>query len=128
MATESLCLLSQPVDFPQRLARIRKERGLTQQQLADAAEVHVVQLRRYEGGKSQPTLDVLRRLAITLSVSADLLLFGQEERGPDETLRLQFEAVRRLNPDEKKALMLIIEGILLQHQHAESAQRLANAS
>ena len=68
-----------------------KNRGLTQQTLADRVGVHVVQLRRYESGASQPTLDVIRNLAVALSLSADLLLFGKEERGPDDELRLQFE-------------------------------------
>src|SRR5277367_1499727 len=80
-------------EFPELLARLRKERGLTQQALAEKVGVHVVQLRRYEAGASQPTLDVIRRIAVALSVSADLLLFGKDERGPDDELRLQFEAV-----------------------------------
>ena len=44
--------------------------------------IHVVQLRRYEAGTFQPTLDVIRKLATALSVSADLLLFGKDERAP----------------------------------------------
>jgi len=46
------------LDFPQHLAALRKQRTLTQQALADRIGVHVVQLRRYESGSSQPTLDV----------------------------------------------------------------------
>jgi transcriptional regulator with XRE-family HTH domain len=82
-------------DFPERLAGLRKQRNLTQQDLAKRVGIHVVQLRRYESGASQPTLEVIRKLAVALSVSADMLLFGNEERGLDEELRLQFEAVAR---------------------------------
>jgi transcriptional regulator with XRE-family HTH domain len=74
---------------------LRKRHGLTQQALAERIGIDAVQLRRYEAGTSQPTLDVIRRLATVLCVSADLLLFGTNERGPDEDLRLQFEAVSR---------------------------------
>lgn len=42
---------------------MHKERGLTQQQLADRACVHVVQIRRHEGDVSQPAVDVLKQLA-----------------------------------------------------------------
>ena len=59
------------MEFPQRLAALRREKGLTQQTLADTVGVHVTQLRRYEAGASQPTLAVLRKLAVALSVSAD---------------------------------------------------------
>jgi transcriptional regulator with XRE-family HTH domain len=103
------------MDFPQRLAALRKERGFTQPALAEAVSLHVSQLRRYEAGTSQPTLDVLRRLAMVLGVSADLLLFDRDERGPDEELCYLLEAARRLEPDEKRILKVVIEGILLKH-------------
>src|SRR5215467_3915098 len=83
------------VDFPERLAALRKQHSLTQAQLAERIDLHVVQLRRYEAGTSQPTLDVIRKLSTALQVSADMLLFGKDERGPDDDLRLQFEAVTR---------------------------------
>ena len=51
---------------------------MTQQALAGRVGIHVVQLRRYESGSlAAPTLDVIRNLAVALSVSADLLLFGK---------------------------------------------------
>ena len=104
------------MEFPDRLARLRKERGLTQQQLADHAEVHVVQIRRYEGGVSQPAVDVFKRLAIALSVSADALLFDEAERGPDEEFRLQFEALSAM-PDQDKALARsMLEAIILKNR------------
>ncbi len=109
------------MEFPQRLATLRKQSGLTQQTLADHAGVHVTQLRRYEAGKSQPTLDVLKKIAVALSCSLDVLAFDQDERGPDEDLRLQFEATSRLDPEERKVLKVVIEGILLKHE----AKRLA---
>lgn len=109
--------------FPERLAQIRKERGMTQQALSDRVSIHVVQLRRYESGASQPTLDVIRNLAVALSVSADLLLFGKDERGPDEDLRLQFEAVTRFDAEEKKAVRSVLDGLILRHE----ARRLSDA-
>jgi len=87
------------MDFPQRLATLRKERALTQQALAEHVGVHVSQIRRYEAGESTPTLDVLRKLAIALSVSADTLVFDKDERGPDDDLRLQFEATQPIVPE-----------------------------
>src|SRR5437868_3580743 len=62
-----------------RLAAIRKERGITQQTLAQRVGIRVVQLRRYESGASQPALDGISHLAAALSVSADVLLFGKDD-------------------------------------------------
>jgi transcriptional regulator with XRE-family HTH domain len=112
------------VDFPQRLADLRKKHSLTQQQLADRIGMHVVQLRRYEAGTSQPTLDVIRKLATALQVSADMLLFGKDERGPDDDLRLQFEAVSRFDEEEKRVVRSLLEGMILKHE----ARRWQNVS
>ncbi len=76
-------------DFHLRLAALRKERGLNQQALADRIGGRVQQLERYEAGSSQPTLEVIRNLAPALSVSSDRLLFGKDERAPDEARRWQ---------------------------------------
>ena len=110
------------MDFPQRLVALRKEKGLTQQALADKVGVHVMQIRRYEGGNSQPTLDVIRRLAIALSVSADTLLFDPEDRGPSDDLRLQFEALAQFDPEARQVAKTVLDGLILQHQ----ARRLAS--
>ena len=104
------------LDFPQRLAGLRKQHSLTQQQLAGRIGMHVVQLRRYEAGTSQPTLDVIRKLSTALQVSADMLLFGKDQRGPDDDLRLQFEAVSRFDAEEKNVVRSLLEGMILKHE------------
>lgn len=43
----------QLVAFPDNLTRLRQQRGLTQQALANAAGIHVTQLRRYEASRVQ---------------------------------------------------------------------------
>jgi len=96
---------------------------LAQQALTDRIGIHVVQLRRYESGASQPTLDVIRNLAVALSVSADLLLIGKEERGPDDDLRLQFEAVSKFTDEEKKAARAVLDGLILRHEAHRLAAR-----
>lgn len=108
---------SQPEnDFGQRLADLRKQKGFTQQQLAERVGVHAQQLKRYEAGSSQPTLDVIRNLAVSLGVTSDRLLFGKDERGPDDELRLQFEAVSRFSAEEKKVLRSLLDSMILTHE------------
>ena len=102
--------------FPTRMAELRKEKGFTQQQLAERVGVHVQQLKRYEGGISQPTLDVIRNMAMALGVSSDMLLFGKDERGPDEALKLQFEAVSRFDPEAKKVVQQVLDSMILQQE------------
>ena len=111
-----------PIPFPadmtfaERLITLRKQHGLTQQALADRAEIHVTLLRRYEAGKTQPNIDTLRRIALALTISADLLLFDEHERGPADDLRDQFEATQQLNDEEKQTVKRVLEGLLLAHE------------
>jgi transcriptional regulator with XRE-family HTH domain len=113
--------------FDERLVTLRKERGLTQHALAEMVEMHISQIRRYEGGQSQPTLDAIRKLAIALSVSADMLLFASDERGPDDDLKLQFEAASRLDPEEKNVIRSVIESIVLRNTVKAAERRFAAA-
>lgn len=106
-------------NFAARLVAARKSHSLTQQQLAEHSGAHVTQICRFEAGTSQPTLDVLRALA--LNVSADALLFDDNERGPQsQTLRLKLEAVDQFTPEEQEHVAAFIEGALLRH-HARQA-------
>jgi transcriptional regulator with XRE-family HTH domain len=73
----------------------------------------LTQLKRYERGTSQPTLDDIKRLAQALRVSSDYLLFGTDERGPDGDLRLQFEAVSR---EAKKVVKQVLDSMILQQE------------
>jgi transcriptional regulator with XRE-family HTH domain len=112
--------------FHDRLAAFRKERGLTQQGLAELVSMHISQIRRYESGQCQPTLGAIRKLSVALSVSADMLLFDKDERGPDEDLKLQFEAVNRLDPEEKKIIRSVIESIVLRNTMKEAERRFSD--
>ena len=115
------------MSFPERLAALRKERGFTQQQMADKIGMHVSQLKRYESAASQPTIEVFRRIALALNVSADMLLFEPEERGPEERLKLQFEAVSKLDEKEREAVETMIAGVLHMHDAKRWTQSVAPA-
>lgn len=57
-------------EFPERLAWARAELGLTQKELAEAAGVSLVQVARYETGRSTPRLGAALKLARVLGMDA----------------------------------------------------------
>ncbi|AWB66171.1 hypothetical protein C2869_06850 [Saccharobesus litoralis] len=59
---------------------------------------------------------------MTLHVSIDSLVFEQTERGPDDELRLQFEAISHFDADEKKIIKALLEGMILKHETKRIAQ------
>jgi hypothetical protein len=68
-------------------------------------------------------LEALIRLAKALHVSLDGLVFEEGERGPDEDLRLRFEALSQLDSNERMVVKELLDGMRLKHQ----ARRLAGA-
>jgi len=103
------------MSFSRRLSSIRKSKGLTQQQMADTIGIHVSQIKRYESGDTQPSLEVLRKIALALSIGADLLLFDEGERGPTDEFRMQFEAVGHFNKEEKRIVKALLDSLILKH-------------
>lgn len=61
---------------------------------------------RYEEGEDQLTLEMIRKLSKALTVSIDELLFDEDERGPDDTLRAvrSAAAVRRRGTSDRAGL------------------------
>lgn len=57
-----------------RLKELRKQRKLSQKEVADYLEITQVQVSKYELGKNEPDLKTLLRLAEYFNVSIDYLL------------------------------------------------------
>lgn len=112
-----------PMSIAEQLIILRKDKGFTQQEMADTVGLHVNQIRRYESGSAQPSLEALKKIAVSLNVSIDSLVFDKGERGPDEDLRLQFEAVSQFTPEEKRITKAVLESLILKHD----ANRFSNA-
>ena len=100
--------------------------GLTQQGLADLTDIHIQQIKRYEAGTSEPSAEALRKIATSLHVTTDSLLFEDGVRGPDDELRLQFEAVSAMPAEEKHLAKSMLAAIILQNQVAGAVRQLPN--
>lgn len=62
------------MSLPEKLASLRKQKGLTQQNLAETLNVSRQAVSRWEVGAAVPTTDNLRVLSELYSVSVDYLL------------------------------------------------------
>ena len=77
--------------------------------------MHVNPIKRYEAGTTQPTLETLVRLAKELDTTLDDLVFGEDQRGPNDELRLQFEALTRFDGEDKIAAKAVLNSLILKH-------------
>jgi transcriptional regulator with XRE-family HTH domain len=69
------------------MRRVRRERGLTLEEVAGEVGASVAHLSRLESGTRQPSLDGLLRVAAALGVEAGELLEASEEPGPGTVVR-----------------------------------------
>ena len=66
------------MEFSEKLQQLRKEKGLTQEGLAESLYVSRTAISKWESGRGYPNLDSLKELARFFSVSIDELLSGTE--------------------------------------------------
>lgn len=66
------------MEFYEKLQALRKSRGLTQEELAEALYVSRTAISKWESGKGYPSIDSLKGIATYFSVTVDELLSGEK--------------------------------------------------
>lgn len=79
-------------DFGVILKKLRKEKGLTQKQLARLIHKESSLISRYEKGLQKPTFDTVKEFAVIFNVSMDYLA-GMEKNSNISTLGMNTEQV-----------------------------------
>lgn len=66
------------MEFSEKLQELRKRKGLTQEELAEALYVSRTAISKWESGRGYPSIDSLKAIAGYFSVTIDDLLSGDE--------------------------------------------------
>ena len=66
------------MEFNEKLQELRKKRGLTQEELAEALFVSRTAISKWESGKGYPSIESLKAISGYFSVSIDDLLLGEK--------------------------------------------------
>ena len=66
------------MEFHEKLQALRKQKGLTQEELAEALHVSRTAVSKWESGRGYPNIDSLKATAAFFSVTVDALLSGEE--------------------------------------------------
>ena len=54
-------------------------------------------------------------ITIALGVTSGTLVFSEDERGPSDELKLQFEALNQFDDEERKVAKAVLESLTLRH-------------
>lgn len=111
-----------PVDFDketlgQRLARIRKERGLTQKDVAERTGLIQTLVSDYERGRLRLAADMIVRFAVALEISTDELLRpkrGKAAPHPKASRKVlrRLQQIESLPAYQQRALLTTIDNFI----------------
>ena len=109
------------VELGGRIAQRRKDRQLTQVQLAETLGVSQPTMNAYELGQRRVPVSALTVLAKTLGVGLEKLLgeskAATKERGPAPKLQRQVERLARLPKAQQRMVMQMLDDVLAQASH-----------
>ncbi len=94
--------------FGRYIRQLREERGLTQSELAERAELAVDSIRRIEHGQLSPSLQSVAKLATGMEISLHSLFGGYEAPGSFLADRICDLLARRPNEDVASAHRVIV--------------------
>ena len=66
------------MEFHEKLQELRKNRGLTQEELSEALYVSRTAISKWESGRGYPNIDSLKEISHFFSVTIDDLLSGEK--------------------------------------------------
>ena len=97
------------MEFNEKLQELRKQKGLTQQELADSLYVSRTAVSKWESGRGYPGIESLRSIADFFQVTVDHLL------SPDEVLTIAGESQKQARTQFRDLFFGLIDlcGLLL---------------
>jgi len=100
-----------------RMARLRKDQGITQVQMAEWLGVSQQTINAYEVGRRRIQVSALPTVARLLGVTVEELV-GEEskpsKRGPAPKIQQQLERITQLPKTQQRVVMQMLEGVLAQ--------------
>ena len=99
------------MNFSNRLSIIRKDRKVSQGELAIKVGVHANLIGRYERGEAIPSVEIAAKIALELDTSLDYLI-GLSELKIDSDLLQRVKEITTLSDEDKKQLYAVIDALL----------------
>lgn len=108
--------------FSDKLIQLRKQRGLSQQQLAEALGLSRSAIGMYETGKREPDMDVLQLFSDYFNADMNTLVSPPSQETSElgelletlrnrEDMRMLFKLARDATPEDVKKAVEIIEAL-----------------
>lgn len=104
-----------------RIKDLRKQKNLSQSELADKVGISYAQIGRYETKGAQPPAETLKLIADAPGVSPDFLIYGTSDEKAktkltDIELINQFKAFEAMDEEDKNVIKKLIDAFITKKQ------------
>lgn len=110
------------MSFGNRLSTVRKDRKVSQGDLAAKAGIHINVIGRYERGEAVPSIEIAAKIAESLKVSLDYLVLGKSDLNIDQALLEKVLSIQQLPHEDREHILYSIDG-LIQHAKTRAAYK-----
>ena len=112
----------------QNIKKIREEKGLKQQQIAELVHMHRSNYSKVESGQREISVDALNKIANYFGVSIDQIVnfegaVPKEITVEDKTLMEQVKMIQELEPDEKNMVFKMVDTFLTKKKFKDFFQK-----
>jgi transcriptional regulator with XRE-family HTH domain len=100
------------MSFGARIIEIRKEKGMSQDQLAKALGATPTTVGRYERDEVKPSIEMAVKIAEALDVSLDYLTGRSKNDLKDKKMLERFNEILGLMPEDRNGILYTIDGLI----------------
>ena len=108
--------------FGQRLASLRKQRGLTQLQFAEQLGISDKLVEYYERRAKNPSMELIKRVADFFEVSASYFVADEVQAprkpGPRSEIDKRVAEIKQLPPKQQRLVLIMLDSFLAQARQA----------
>jgi len=110
-------------DFPEKLKKLRKNRGWSQGQLAQKIGADLQRISKYERGVMWPTMELMLRIAKAFDVTVDYLIRDEGNAAiskiKNQTLLHQIEEINNLPDEEQQTVISFLDAFIKRKKFEE---------
>jgi len=100
------------MNLADRITTLRKQKDMSQTDLARAAGVSREIIGRYERGEALPSIEVAKKIADTFAVSLDYLVGEGINASFDKKSLTRLQDIEKLDADTKEKIYFVIDNII----------------
>lgn len=99
------------MSFEKRMAELRKQEKISQEELSKKISVHQNVIGRYERGEAKPSIEIASAIADVLGVSLDFLT-GKTDFIADEAINQRIITIQKLPEQDREYILFALDAMI----------------